>query len=161
MADKIELAKSAVEELCKVCYDAGITANERINEVNEETRCAIDWEMVVGICDDEELIGQIVVIFLDDGRDTFEKLSESIREDNITDIASYSHKLKGASANVGARYLSEISRRLEEAARGEKAEDIPSIFAELEPEFHRVMSFLKRADWIEQAKHSCGQGSQS
>jgi HPt (histidine-containing phosphotransfer) domain-containing protein len=153
--------KSEVDELCNVCYDAGSTANERIKEVNEETRCAIDWEMVVGICDDEEMIGQIVAIYLEDGRDTFEKLSRSISEKNITDIASYAHKLKGASANVGARYLSEIGRRLEEAARGEMAEDIASIFGELEPEFHRVMSFLKQSDWIEQAKHTCKQGSQS
>ncbi len=129
--------------------------------MNEETRCAIDWEMVVGICGDEELIEQIVTVFLDDGRDTFGQLSESIRENNITDIASYTHKLKGASANVGARYLSEIARRLEEAARGEMAEDIPSIFAELEPAFHCVMSFLKQPDWIQQAKKSCREIRQS
>ena len=129
--------------------------------MNEETRCVIDWEMVVGICDDEELIGQIVAVYLEDGIDTFEKLSESIRESNITDIASYAHKLKGASANVGARELAGIARRLEEAARGEMAEDIPSIFAELEPEFHRVMSFLKQPDWIQQAKESCREISQS
>lgn len=129
--------------------------------MNEETRCAIDWEMVVGICGDEELIGQIVTVFLEDGRDTFEKLSESIRENVIEDIASYAHKLKGASANVGARGLAEIARRLEDSARGEMTEDIPSIFAELEPEFHRVMSFLKEADWIDHAKHACQQDSQS
>lgn len=129
--------------------------------MNEETRCAIDWEMVMGICDDEELIGQIVTVFLEDGRDTFEKLSESIRENNITDIASYAHKLKGASGNVGARDLSGIALRLEDAARGVTSEDIASIFSELEPEFHRVMSFLKEPDWIDQAKHSCGQSSQS
>ena len=128
--------------------------------MNEETRCAIDWEMIVGICDDEEMIGQIVTVYLDDCRDTFEKLSGSIRENNTTDIASYAHKIKGASANVGARDLTEIARRLEETARSEITEDVPSIFSELEPEFNRVMSFLKQSDWIEQAKHVCRQGSQ-
>jgi HPt (histidine-containing phosphotransfer) domain-containing protein len=129
--------------------------------VNEETRWTIDWETLVGICGDEELIGQIVTVFLEDGRDTFKKLSESIGENNITDIASYAHKLKGASANVGARNLSEIARRLEDSARGEISEDIPSIFTELEPEFHRVMSFLKQPDWTQRAKASCRQSSQS
>lgn len=139
----------------------GFELIERINEVNEETRCVIDWEMVMGICDDEELIGQIVTVFLEDGRDTFEHLCESIEVGNIKEVATYAHKLKGAGANIGARCLYDIALRLEDAARGVISEDIPSIFSELEPEFHRVMSFLKQPDWTQRAKASCQQSSQS
>ncbi len=117
--------------------------------------------MVMGICDDEEMIEQIAAVFLEDGRDTFDHVCESIEAENIEEVATYAHKLKGAGANIGARCLYEIAIRLEDAARGVTSEDLPSIFAELESEFHRLMSFLKQPDWTQQAKALCRQSSQS
>ena len=59
------------------------------------------------------------------------------------------HRLKGASANLDARAISELAGRLESMSRERKPEEIPTILDQLNVELERFQTemeaFLKEA----------------
>ena len=72
---------------------------------------------------DLEFIDELVDTYLDDGATQIAALEAAAAAGSVEDLVRPAHSLKGSSLNIGALGLGELSRGLEEAARGGGAVD--------------------------------------
>ncbi|MBW8038579.1 MAG: DUF3365 domain-containing protein [Planctomycetes bacterium] len=151
--EKINSVKSQADESSKLHYDR--TCNESGSEEKAHTNVTeeiINWSQLIDRLGDEELVREIMPVFLKDNKERFDKLSEAVNSGDSKDIKFYAHAIKGAGRNIGAKRLSDIACQLECAARENDLDAATSTFDELKKEFEKVMSFLSQPDWIEKTK---------
>jgi len=116
----------------------------------------INWTSILEVCGDENMIKEIVKIFLEDSPKCIEFIANAIKTKNPEDVKLYAHRLKGAARHVATKQLSEKAYRLECAGKENDMEVFASLFEDVKSELENVMSFLSRDDWIETAKEqSC------
>lgn len=153
LGEKIDSVKSRVDELGRLC--SGEKSHEGQPAKSADARKKkniIDWALIAEVCGDEDVIKDIVEIFLEDGPLCIESIAGAIKAKKPADVQLYAHKLKGAASHVGAARLSQTAYQLECAARKKDMATAASIFEDVQAELEKVMSFLSRADWIETAK---------
>jgi PAS domain S-box-containing protein len=112
----------------------------------------LNWDELIGRLGDEELIREIVPIFLNDNKERFEKLTEAVEAGDAKTLKLYAHAVKGAGRNIGAIRLSNIAHRLECAGREDDLEAATPLFDALKTELEKVVTLLSLDDWIEIAK---------
>ena len=157
LSKTVDLAKSKVDELTNLCLNQASqeSGSEQMpcTEVSEEI---INWDWLIDKLGDEELINEIVPIFLKDSGERLDKLSEAVESNDSGAIEFYAHAIKGAARNVGAKRLSDIAYQLECAGRENNVEPAKPFFDKLKVEIEKVVAFLSQADWIEVAKQQSG-----
>ena len=153
LSKTIDSAKSEVDEFTNLCLNQTSQESapeERVcTEVSEEI---ISWDQLIDRLGDEELINEIVPIFLKDSKERIDKLSEAVKSKDSKAIKFYGHVIKGAARNVGAKRLSDIASQLECAGRENDLEAATPLFDSLKIELEKVVTFLSQPDWIEIAK---------
>lgn len=112
----------------------------------------LDWDRLIGRWGDEELIKEIVPIFITDNRERLDKLKKAVELGDADAIAMSAHALKGAGKNFEADQLVEIAGLMECAAREGDLAAATSLLEQLETAVENVLMFLLRPDWIEAAK---------
>ncbi|MFC1676865.1 CBS domain-containing protein [Planctomycetota bacterium] len=122
-----------------------------------ETSSAIDeniinWDSIMKIIGDEDMVKKIVTIFLDDGPKSIEFIDQAIKKSNSKDVRLYAHRLKGSSRHICAERLGEVAYHLECAGNEGNIDAAVGFFDELKIEFEKVKAFLSKSDWIEIAK---------
>jgi PAS domain S-box-containing protein len=151
--EKAGSLKSQVDELAKICLDSvHQKSNLKESAGTEDNKEILNWEELVGRLGDEELIKEIVPIFLNDNKERLEMLTKAVRAGDAEAIKLYAHAVKGAGRNIGAKQLSNIAHRLECAGRENDVEMAASFFNELKTELEKIVAFLSRTDWVEIAK---------
>jgi PAS domain S-box-containing protein len=112
----------------------------------------LNWDELIGRLGDEELIRDIVPIFLNDNKERIERLTEAVEVGDAKTLKLYAHAVKGAAGNIGAIRLSDIAHRLECAGREDDLAAAAPLFDALKTELEKVVAFLSLEDWIEIAK---------
>ena len=125
-------------------------STESANVLNDES--IIGWASIMEVCGDENIVEDIVKIFLEDSPEIMEHIADTIKDENAKDVNFYAHRLKGAARHIAAKQLAEKAYRLECAGKENDMEAFASLFEDLKSELENVMSFLSRDDWIEIAK---------
>ncbi len=92
----------------------------------------------------EDLLSQIVEIFLNDMPEQLERLHKAQESQEYNAIRSIAHSMKSASANLGALRVSAIFKELEAAGRDQKTEVIPELLNKLKDEFHILKPILTK-----------------
>ncbi len=153
LSEKANSVKSQVDELTKLCSDP-IPQESNLKETAgiEDNKEILNWEDLIGRLEDEELIKEIVPIFLNDNKERLEVLTKAVKAGDAQAIKLYAHAVKGAGLNIGAKQLSDIAYCLECAGRENDVVVAVSLFDKLKVELEKVMTFLSRTDWIEIAK---------
>jgi HPt (histidine-containing phosphotransfer) domain-containing protein len=93
---------------------------------------------------DEELLREIIGIFLEDAPRLFLALKQARTERDQKTSERQAHSLKGASANVGATALQEISLTAENSAREGRWEELESLLPEMEQRLHASLDALRK-----------------
>jgi CheY-like chemotaxis protein/HPt (histidine-containing phosphotransfer) domain-containing protein len=148
-----ENVNTHVEELTDMCN----TADEQVEETmydqsTDDRHCPIDWQGLTEMCDDEDVISQVVEMYLNDSPRCIGSLAEAIKDSNPKHIRMYAHSLKGASSQIGAKKLAEIAYELECAGRDKEFENVPELFSQIQDEYGKVSLFLSQSNWIAKAK---------
>ncbi len=117
----------------------------------------IDWHLLMERVGGQELVDEIIPIFIKDNTDRMRMLTEAIRKNDDGEIKFYAHSLKGATATVGAAAVSDIAKQLEAAARDSDSTKYKSLFDELNVRFTHLMDFLSRDDWKQAAQQAASQ----
>ena len=112
----------------------------------------LNWNELIGRLGDEELIREIVPVFLNDNKERLERLTEAVEAGDAKTLKLYAHAIKGAGRNIGAVRLSNIAHRLECAGREEDLEAANPLLDALRTELEKVVTLLSFDDWIEIAK---------
>jgi len=126
-----------------------------ISEADSQTECPVDWQSLLDMCGDEDVIRQTTQMFLSDGPRCIISIRNAIKASNPKHVRMYAHGLKAAAQQVSATRLAEKAYHLECAAREKDLGSVPLIFEEVRQEYENLTSFLSKANWMEIAKQQC------
>jgi PAS domain S-box-containing protein len=156
LSEEIDSFNGKTEELRQFCSDeitAGAETKESVDISNNDR--VIDWESFLRVCGDEDVVQDIVEIFLEDSPRSIEFIADAIRSENPAGVRLYAHRLKGSARHVAARQLWEKADCLEIAGRKNDIATAVTLFEEVRAEFEKVTSFLSQINWLETAKKQC------
>jgi HPt (histidine-containing phosphotransfer) domain-containing protein len=78
--------------------------------------------------DDPGLLLELVDMFLADSPARMTEIQTSLANGDVKTLERAAHTLKSSSANIGALGLSKLCKQMEELARKQTCESIPSLF---------------------------------
>ena len=87
---------------------------------------------------DKDLLSEIIAMFIEDIPVQLEELKQGIKENDAAVIRDQGHKIKGASATVGAETMRQAAYEIELAGTDGKLDCIPGLVAKLAQEFERL-----------------------
>ncbi|MCG8426777.1 MAG: Hpt domain-containing protein [Chromatiales bacterium] len=91
---------------------------------------------------EEDFIG-LIDSYLENTPTLLNGIEAGVANQNCSQVAVSSHSLKSSSANVGAMKLSELSKRLELAARADEFSQVQELAAEVVAQYQKVEQALK------------------
>ena len=110
----------------------------------EETARFALSELMERVDEDDELIREVLEIFLEDTPKTLEAIKTGIADQSPEAVAKTAHTLKGASANIAANRLRDQAYELEIKAKSGDLADAGDIFATLETEYAALKNHLNQ-----------------
>ena len=123
------------------------------NKADPIDKDIIDWLELVTHIESEELIKEIMSSFFADNNARLKLLEGAVKAQNLEEIETLSHALKGSASTVSAKPLSQAACQLNIAV---KAKDTMSgfeaLFADIKAEFDRLKTLLDQPDWIQGIK---------
>ncbi len=93
---------------------------------------------------DEAFARELIEIFNEDNHLRLERMREASGTDDWETCEFEAHGIKGASANVGAKKLSELPWRFENSSRQRNHEAIAEGLNQIEAEFKSLQNFVSR-----------------
>jgi signal transduction histidine kinase/CheY-like chemotaxis protein len=122
---------------------------EETNPVADSFDAPVDPEALDGIRElqqpgSPDLVEKVIGLYLDSARSLQQTLSEAVRDADGEGIREAAHALKSSSANVGARWLAELCKRLEYMGRQNDLADTHSVLQQLSAEYQRVVDALQK-----------------
>lgn len=95
-------------------------------------------------CDeDAELLHDISEVFLGDAPNQLEKIREGFKNDNLPQVSSAAHSLKGAAGNLAAENLYDAAQELERASHSRESAIARAHFAQVQYHFIRLKRHLE------------------
>jgi signal transduction histidine kinase/CheY-like chemotaxis protein/HPt (histidine-containing phosphotransfer) domain-containing protein len=99
----------------------------------------LDPAFMVGLRDrTPKLFERLIETYLGHTPKTVESLANAVADGNVAALKLAAHSLKSSSANVGARRVAELARRLEALAAGNEPAAVAALACDLEAEFEAV-----------------------
>jgi len=138
-----------------VCQKDRSSIEHRLSaEASAKAEVEINWHFLIERVGSEELVDEIIPIFIKDNSERMQVLSQAVEKNDIGEIKFYAHSLRGASATIGAVAISELSRQLEAAARESDSSGCKPLFEELNVRFTRLVDFLSKSNWKQIAQQA-------
>ena len=109
----------------------------------------MDWVMIdtlKNLDDGEEagnLLQELVQTFTEEFRENFKYLNEHYQKNEAKDIQAIAHKMKGASANLGAKEFAKICFEIEIKGKNNNLTRVDKLLARLEETMHFTMEQYK------------------
>ena len=91
---------------------------------------------------DEELFKKVIAVFMKDIPDQLEELKQGLSHKDASLVERQAHRIKGASANVGAQALSDVAFETEMAGREGNLDRAAPLVGNLEQAFERLRAVL-------------------
>jgi signal transduction histidine kinase/DNA-binding response OmpR family regulator len=91
---------------------------------------------------DNELLDEVIAVFIDDIPGQLEELEQALDDRDAELVRLKAHRIKGASANIGAQAVRETALEIEHASRDGQLDGTDAMFIKLEQELERLGSVL-------------------
>lgn len=117
----------------------------------------LDWNLLMERVGFEELIDEIMPIFIKDNSERMKMLTQAMANSDDKEIKFYAHSLKGATATIGASAIAELAKQLETAARDLNKSVYSPLYEEIKVRFTRLMDLLAKSDWKQIAQQASQQ----
>ena len=139
--DLTALAKALDRWLLPVIESAG----DRVMTSGKDTHALIFDRAALSdrLMGNEDLIREVVSIFLDDTPRRIKTLREQMTKGDAVGVGQQAHAIKGAAASIGGEALREIAFEMEKAGREKDLEKLVAMMPELEKGFEEF-SFVAR-----------------
>lgn len=93
---------------------------------------------------DHDQLLDVTKLFVEHVEEKLEQFQKAVKQNNLTDIESISHSMKGSSANMGAILMSQICNEIMESTQaGNLSDSINKSLGQLEKEFLLVKDYLE------------------
>jgi len=123
------------------------------NMTTDIIKSPINWSVIIeNFFEDEELLMEIVGVYLEETPQTMEKLADAIKAGAVEEVELHAHSIKGTSAQIAATQLQEKGKLLEFTAKEKNIGAFESLFDDVKKEYDSLMSFLSRENWKQIAK---------
>lgn len=118
------------------------------SQISNEAEVYVDVEQIeilkgLGGDDEPELINQFIETYLQDTPADMERLGNAVKAREAKELKAAAHKVKGASGNIGAKIMQQLSLTLEMKGKNEDLTEIDEIFNELSECFTKTCIALK------------------
>jgi PAS domain S-box-containing protein len=146
---QIDSIKSDVDHLNKVCAETASSDSATTDTTDEQYGDhLVDLSKIKKIYHDEEILKETVRIFLEEAPKTIDLLAKAIAAGDSKNVKTYAHKLKGLTRHVLATKLTDMLFELENKGRKEELEGSEELFADIQTDLDKLISFLSQPDWI-------------
>ncbi|MHC4270707.1 MAG: ATP-binding protein, partial [Planctomycetota bacterium] len=153
MNKKIDEVQTQVDELCELCTVENPEKKDALAVIDDDNISGIiDFEDLAERGMDEEIIKELVPLFILDNKEQLKSLASALENGEIKQIRSLAHAIKGASANVGATRISEIALKIEKKTTKNNLSKTKKLFELIKNEYQRLESLVSNPDWIDIAK---------
>ncbi len=150
----IDSMKEQVDQMSRFFCDEPASQTQRAEPPGDEkAENVIDWAQLIGRIVDEELVAEIMPVCVEDNKERLKMLAEAVEKADSENVKSCAHAIKGSSANLGAKRLSELARLLEHRASVSDLSQAQELLQKITVEFERFQAFVSKPDWIETAKN--------
>ncbi|MBE9581743.1 MAG: response regulator [Proteobacteria bacterium] len=95
---------------------------------------------------DEELFDEVISVFMKDAPMQLEQLRQALNDNDAERVRRQAHRIKGASANIGAQALSGLACEIETAGKDAKLDVAFPLVGQLEEDFEKLGSVLSDLD---------------
>lgn len=96
------------------------------------------------LCDDEELVSEVVSVYLEDTPHQIETLKHAQSSGDQDQIVRQGHTIKGASSNVSALRMRQIAYEIEKAGKNGELGIVSELVGELEAQFRALQDYLSK-----------------
>jgi len=154
LTKKIDSVKSAADDIGKLCADTATAQTSGAQSPDHEDPSeVIDWAQLIARVVDQDIAEEIVPLCVVDNKERLQMLDTAVQQGNIKDVKLYAHAIKGSSANIGAKQLSQVAYRLEHMAANTDLSEAQQLLQSIKTQFGRLESFVSNPDWVEMAKN--------
>ena len=129
----------------------GDNTSSSVMEQESDAR-VINWQSLIDRLRDEELIRDVLPVYLKDNEEHFRELTEALQSQDLASVASRAHAIGGAGRNLGALALTDIAHLMEIAGRKNEIEETKRLFPSFKREIEKVFAFMSQPDWMDIAK---------
>jgi len=136
--------KSLADYWFSPCFSNPVFLREQIQNLTLTLEPpAIDTPSLNSIYDGHlDVFNQVTGIFLEDAPQNLSKIFKGLEEDDLEGVRKGAHALKGAATNLAAKYLQEVARRIERAAKEGESETAWIWSGNLTYEYERLKTHL-------------------
>jgi len=140
----------SLEDLKKVLNkyiftESKIEQDKQNEEGTQKSEIPVDFEAIKQrVGGGEELVNQLINAYLDQSEELIDNLTQAAKNENIEKITDVAHTLKGASANIEAQPLKEISKKIEEKGKDKKLEDALGLIPELRNKLDKLREYIAK-----------------
>lgn len=123
--------------------DAGLkTETEESREILEDEDIFDRNELMERVDGDEDFAKELLVIFMEDTLSQMEKLNQALKDKDPAQVEHQAHTIKGSSANIGARRLTDTAFEMEMTGKDGDIESARALMKKLEKEFEKLRRTL-------------------
>ena len=112
----------------------------------------IDWQTILDICDDEETVAEIAKAICCDLPKNMDHLLDAAREQDLEKLQFQAHRMKGATATIGAGAVSQLANRLERYCKDGNLDSALPLIDQTRKQADKLIDFLSQPDWMQIAK---------
>ncbi len=110
-----------------------------MDEEHHENRTIVDLELVeTRKVVSPTFLSKILEVFFEEAPKVIQKIKDDLKSRDKPDCIELGHKLKGMCLNVGAMYLSEIGRRLEQDDFDKTPAAVAGLIGEIETVYRQT-----------------------
>nr|WP_255497163.1 response regulator [Aquitalea sp. LB_tupeE] len=125
-------AQRLFEEIERVLSGKGSLPQHAPPQNELAADCQLDYQKTLENCDgDQEFLLTLLQTFVRDAQLRLEKLQQAISQQRMTDIAMFSHALRGAALSIGATPFAALCYRIESAAQQQSAAELEQLLPQL------------------------------
>ncbi|WP_448568472.1 diguanylate cyclase [Thalassotalea ganghwensis] len=118
---------------------------EKSEQVSEGKYPGIDMDIgISNVLGDESLYEEILVMFHQDHGQDKEKIAQAIKENDLLNVKSLVHTLKGVACSIGAMELFNYTKALDVAANTQNYQEFDYLFKPVALELDKVLSGIER-----------------
>ncbi len=118
----------------------------------EDEEAIIDWQTLTSVCNNEKLIDEIARIIAVSMPDDIKQLRAAMENEDYETVFLSAHRVKGATASLGATKISKLAGQLEKAGKKQDQESIESLITAVQTEVDKLLSLLAEPDWKQQTR---------
>ncbi|MBC7798341.1 MAG: PAS domain S-box protein, partial [Pyrinomonadaceae bacterium] len=98
--------------------------------------------------DNPGFVKELVELYVDDTTITIKEMSELVETNEFESVSHLAHKIKGSSATFGALRMAEFGEEIQVKCSNNEAKIIRELVLNVQSEFERVVTFLKKERFL-------------